>query len=548
MVQHSFGLQLAEQSRPFSGRYNSTRIAERFEFEEFQAFPVGKLVEDLASAPYADHSPLAQRDLTTLKAFELRFLGPSPERLPGGFGWAESTHGPERKRYDLPRLAFADEYDRPGEPSLNDFLVRDKDKGEGMSQLLLELMAHKRSRLFGFRMANRFVNVLLPHAVLCRCDQKTHRVEPKRAWFVQPLVSFIRGGLDRGQLRQTYSLTFFLVPVEMDGELKCRATSASEVKQVVNADWGFAAARKTSEVAEYEVSGDLFRYLSSFAGKDWLAGAAANKGFPLRHVVELVAFGVGLGLAQGRGGEAHPLTAQQIGNDVIMALGSTRVSSIVMVDDSLEAGDLTQPVKEQPLPPPLHSLMSELAGSARPPLPRDEAALEHRLDRPFVDPDLYALGVLPAKRCLVTVGRGDGQYGARESALMQAGSTAYMTIGAATAVGSMRAIDRRLERLEGADPRKIGEIDREIASDLAEIHDLDITRESYREIYRHLRERLGIARDYEILQNKMDALYRATSTFHERKAELQLAWLTAAIVILSVFILIGTLILVGKEG
>jgi hypothetical protein len=192
--------------------------------------------------------------------------------------------------------------------------------------------------------------------------------------------------------------------------------------------------------------------------------------------------------------------------------------------------------------------MSELSGTIRAPQATDEAASEYRLDRPFVDADLYATGVLPAKRCLVTVSRGDGQYGIRESALMQAGSIAYMTIGAATAIASMRAIDRRLEQLEGADPTKIGEIDREIAADLAEIHDLDITRESYREIYRRLRERLGIARDYETLQNKMDALFRATSTFHERRADRLLAWLTAAIVILSVFILLGTIILVGKEG
>jgi len=179
----------------------------------------------------------------------------------------------------------------------------------------------------------------------------------------------------------------------------------------------------------------------------------------------------------------------------------------------------------------------------------DKKGQRYRLDRPFVDDDLYVVGVLPANRCMVVASRGCAQYGIRESALMQAGSVAYMTIGAATAIGTLREFDRRLERLEGAeDPREIARIDAEIAADLAEIYDLDITRESYRAIYSRFRKRLGITRDYKTLQSKMQTLYRATSTFHEHQEERRLAWLTAAIVALSVLILIGTVIVAGKGG
>jgi len=137
----------------------------------------------------------------------------------------------------------------------------------------------------------------------------------------------------------------------------------------------------------------------------------------------------------------------------------------------------------------------------------------------------------------------------RESALMQAGSVAHMAIGAATAIGTMREIDQRLEFLEGgADPTKIAKIDAEIASDLAEIYDLDITRESYRAVYQRLRDRLGISRDYKTLQDRMEMLYRATSTFHEDKEERMLVVLTAAIVLLSVFILIGTVVIASHGG
>jgi hypothetical protein len=552
IIQHSFGLQLFEQFRPFSSWDNSPRVAERFDSGRFRAVPVGGLVGNLATEPYATHSPLAQRGLTTHKALKLRFFGPLPsERLPDGFGWADSTPGPSSRRFEVPRFVFADEYDRTDNPSFNDFLLSDREdpaQREPMSQLLLELMAHKRSRLFGFRLANRVVNVHLPHAVLSPHDLGMNETDAEHAWFLQPVLSFIRGGMDRRRLRPTYSLTFLLVPIAVRGKFARRATSAAEIERVVNASWGFAAAQTTNAVAKYQVSGDLFEYLRGLAGQELRIESEERRPLGLRRIIELVAFGVGLRLAQGRTARARPRTARLIGNEVIMALGSTRVSSVVMVDPSLAARDVRRPVGKRAFPEPLSALMTALAGSARPPQSTDKSAREYRLDRPLVDPDLYAMGVLPARRCLVVVSRPGGQYGIRESALMQAGSIAYMTIGAATAIASMRAIDLRLERLDGADPTKIAEIDREIASDLAEIHDLDITREAYREIYRHLRERLGIARDFEILQNKMDTLYRATSTIHGRRADRSLAWLTAAIVVLSLFILIGTVALVGHGG
>jgi hypothetical protein len=131
---------------------------------------------------------------------------------------------------------------------------------------------------------------------------------------------------------------------------------------------------------------------------------------------------------------------------------------------------------------------------------------------------------------------------------MQASSAAYMTIGAATAIGTMRAIDRDLERTRDSAPGEIARVDREIAGNLHEIYDLDITREAYRQLYRRLRQRLGITRDYETLQDKMQTLYRATSTQHEVKTQARLVWLTAWIVALSLLILIGTIIVAGKHG
>ena len=113
-----------------------------------------------------------------------------------------------------------------------------------------------------------------------------------------------------------------------------------------------------------------------------------------------------------------------------------------------------------------------------------------------------------------------------------------MTIGAATAIGTMRAIDRDLERMEGEDPRKIAEIEGEIAADLHELYDLDITRETYRHLYRRLCKQLGIARDYKTLQKKMEALYRATSTNETVKSQRLLMGLTVVLAVLTVLLIL----------
>lgn len=546
IIQHSFGLQLAEKGRPFLGWENAPRVAERFDGGPFRARGVGEL-EDLEHCSGAGHSPLARRGLTTLKAQRPVFVGPAPTAcLPEALRWAAGSD--EDEIYEEPSLIFADEYDRERSPSVNDFLVTkcaSPAQRPPISQFLLELIAHKRSRLFGFRLANRFVNVLLPHALLGPSGSDGNSAP---TWFVQPLASFVRGGRDRKRLRQAYSLTFFLVPIQ--GDLEARPVPVSEINRIVNAGWGFAAS-PASKPASFDVSGDLFAYLTATTGVDSLGvdEGLSSGDRTLRGVIERVAFGVALALAQGKKGRVDPTTARRIGNEVVMSLGSARVSSVVAAADSdLGACEVKRRVRDQALPGPLLSLMRELSDPIRAPEPEGKGSRKYRLDRPFVDDDIYATGVLPTKRCVVVMSRSDAQYGVRESALMQAGSIAYMTIGAATAIGTMRAIDRRLEHLDGAGPKGIAEIDREIAADLSEIYDLDITRESHREIYRRLRDRLGIARDYKTLQDKMQALYRATSTLHEVKTQARLVWLTAAIVLLSVLILVGTIVLAGKPG
>ena len=337
--------------------------------------------------------------------------------------------------------------------------------------------------------------------------------------------------------------------------------STREITQLTTAGWSFAASPSTNTLLEFTVSGPLFRYLSRLSRFD-LRDMSPQSGqdvpdshygtafgdVTLRQAVEKIGFGVGLSVAQGDQGRIDLEAMRRVGNDVVMSLGSARVSSVVVVDDDLSPEEVKESIGDHPFPGKLLSLMESLAKPLRMPQAPDPGVRKFRLDRPFDDDDIYATGVIPTRRCVVVASCGCAQFGSRESALMQAGSVTYMTLGAATAIGTLREIDKELEHLEGAKPSKVAKIDREIAADLNEIYDLDITRESYRRMYRRLRDLLGITRDYETLQDEMNALHRATSTVHGDKAQRMLAVLTAAIVALSVLILIGTLVLIGKPG
>lgn len=560
--------------RPFHGDSTHEMAVERFSLPRvgddagFYVRPVGKLTDDMSISSLVPHSPLVQHNLTTVKPQRMRFLectcdGNYSEPLPNAFSWAAGCGAKtvdQDKAYEA-RFIFADR-EEDGRVELNDFLVEkagdcsSECEARSISHVLLEVIAHRRSLLFGLALANRFVNVMLPHALLTSVDAKGG------CWILQPVVSLIRvkhgGG---GPFRPMYSLTLILIPV---GNSRCgaREMPECEIEGMVNAGWSLASSPRPTKLSRFEVAGLLPNYLSRLARFDLSrllflpgdsrkrSGASVEGKCPsltLRQATEVIAFAVALGVVQGSAGRADCQAKRRIGKDVVTSLGNARVSSVVVVDPNLTEKHLTEPKPGADPPGALRRLTKTLAPETRVPLDWDIAQQrKYRLDHPFVDNDTYAVGVLPRSRCLVITSAGCAQRGRVESGLMQAGWVAYMTIGAATAIGTMRAIDRDLEQMEDSDPRKIAKIEGEIAVDLHEIYDLDITREAYRHLYRLLRNRLGITRDYQTLQDKMKALDRETTTRYEAKAQARLAWLTAAIVVLSALILIGTIVAASK--
>jgi hypothetical protein len=558
-------LRIDESRRPFLGHDIQERVAERFHLLPsadqggFFVYPVDESSEEVRGG-LAHHSPLVDRKLTTVCPQRMMFLGRDhdgsyPASLPKAFEWAATEGEKVKSRTEEPRLIFS-KGEEGRSASGNDFLIKETGRESGataISQVLLEVMAHKRSLLFGLALASRIVNVMLPHALLTPVPPSGDGAcwEPDScrsgAWVFQPVLSLIRVARDDGDFRHMYSLTIFLIPVK-GARLKARKMSSCEIDWSVNAGWTISSSPFPGAVPRFATSGPLVNYASRLVHCEFVGRrrsechpdaylAEGSQSYTLRDVTEKVAFAVALRMAEGSTARADEATKRRIGDGVVTALGSARVSAVTVVDETF----CRKRLRRGKFPEALRVLVREIARDARIPSKGKKAQWKKcRLDRPFLYSSGYAIGILPNKRCVIIVSCTDAQHGRRESGLMQAGIAAYMTIGSATAIGTLRAIDRDLEGLEGSEPSRIATIEGEIAVDLHEIYDFDITIEGFRHRYRRLREHLGITRDYEMLQGKMKALERETTTRHEVKSQAQIMWLTAAIVLLSVLILIVT--------
>jgi hypothetical protein len=562
LVQHSFALRLADAHQAFDRRSTRETVAERFGTfgdggcSRFHVAALHDTTVEGATSPAA-HTLLVTADpeFTTVKPGPVGVLGDTGEELPLALSWAGPGEDcdpgdPCSRRLAHPRMIFAGFEEKTQQTSVNDFLVEtsepdaEEKRSKRIARSLLEAVAFRRSQLFGLAISNRFVNVMLPCATLTPGDGTGD--DRKEPLLLLALVSLMRDGKDRRAFRRMYSLTLYALPVKPgEKEWRARKMDRSEIESLVNAGWGLADAIPQEGVPTYDFHGPLRDYVACLAhpgATNLLARAKTEGTLSLRMVTELITYVVALRMAQGSSGVALDATKRSIGKDVVTTLGTSRVSAVLVVDPDLEPRNVEVPVSNVDPPGSLRRLMKTLSPGVR--VPEEwtpDQRRKFRLDRPFVDSNNHAIGVIPANRCLVvTYVRKKFRKDTVPLLSLVAGVT-FMTVGAATAIGTLRSIDRDLEELEREDPRKIAEIDDEIATDLHEIYDLDISNETYRNLYRRLRERLGITRDYKTLQDKMQTLYRATSTFHDDREQRQLAWLTAAIVILSVLILIVTI-------
>ncbi len=593
LIQHSFALRVPDELKP---QYAQKDISDPRELlSELLTVPGGQ--SGFCPMPVADmgkglkprkHSLIVGSDFTDIVGHALPFaeLGQDglPYPWPHAFGWANSRRegsGSDPTR-EQQRIAVEPDWDRvvPSERDVsgrvrsNDYLVVGKGSSStppccgdpvAISWLLCQLLAHRRSRLFGWSLERRIFNVLLPHALLRPVrDSQSDPKFPCNCWLIQPSLSLFLTNKDRS-FRSIFSFTLFAIPVQVhdDGVCICqrahtdrrshaqivhqRQMSDVEIGQTVQAGWNIATSPRRRP--EFVVSGPLCRYVAALDPTvpeslrvpqpyDGVAANGATWGpLRLRKAVEVIAMATVLRLVAGPGAHADTDTAKRLGEKVLVALSSSRASSVLVVDDKFKRCETEKLRREGRFPGSLGRLMEKI-GVEITVAPQKK----YRLDRAFFDSDDYAIGVLPADRCVVVTADPCAQRGNLDSGLLEAGWIAYMIIGAATATGMMRSIYHEIEQVSGSNASAIANIEREVVVDLHEIYDLDITWSPYRERYRLLRDRFGITRDYESLQSKLLALSRESSTRFEDAAQKQLIRLTRAIVLLTILVVVVALL------
>lgn len=589
LIQHSFALRVPVEFCPQYTRPDITDFQDLLArlLTEPAIDQVGPRFEltpltDLAEKRMDGVSLLADQELANLKLWELPLTGYGQEgfsyKMPAPFSWAMGrrkveTYGQLRdpvKSWTGSVVVAGNASDRP---RLTDYVIvrdgprvspeephgvsaaADPNDPLAVSWLLCQLLAHRRSRLFGSSMSRRVFNVLLPYAILY--PQSICSLCPSGPWILQPSLSLFLAGHERG-FRSIFSLTLFLVPVSL-GELSDENRNGSprvvqrpicrdEIHQTVEPGWSIATSPPKGTRPVFDVGGPLCEYLdmlnpSTPACSDISAptsqdGAAAWGGLTLRRIAEATFYETALRMVQGPHDAADQNTQRELGDRVLTSLSASRTSAAVFIDKEFERGKSLQAERAGAFPGSLEDLMQSIARPLR-----IKPRQRYRLDRFLFDEDHYAIGVLPANRCVVVTSDSKAQCSQEQSALVEIGWVAYMVIGAATATGMMRALYSDIENVGTSSPEAIAAIEREVVVDLHEIYDLDITWEVYKHRYRMLRDRLGITRDYAALQSKLTALSQETNTRFDDSVQTRLMWLTAAIVLLTFVAVIVTVVL-----
>jgi hypothetical protein len=580
LIQHSFAVRVSRALDPLYAREeipNARRLLQTIFAPD--GFVLGQAEveydpeDDGRGRPWS-HSALVRHRQTTIEprrfVFKDRDKGLEDRReiLPAPLAWSGDGCGSGSDDEDRWEGFVVGGVERSGETRDKDFLVEPKtgaeEEGATLSRLLCQLLAHRRSRLFGLPLARETVNVLLPHALL---EPNEPTGSKRNGWFAQPALSLFYVYGCRG-FRPIFSFSLFLIPYDASGTgLPGRTMSKEEMHDSVRNQWTLVTAFNPEQRTGFSVSGPLGGYLSSVAGPamsslgmriangTWTGANGEGDGqrLTLRTFTEATLFAITLRMTRGSSSLPAKRVRREIGDRVLTALSASRVSSVVVVDDNCDGVPDTSRAPGTCTKPDLSTLLTDVAREISRPyrIPHRIASTGeagYRLDRYFFDTDQYATAVLPTSRCVVTVGNRCAQQGLERSAFLEAGWTAYMVIGAATATGMIRSVFRDISRSDRSKPDSIADIEREAMVELHETYDLEIMTEAYRSRYRLLRERLGITAEYQALSDKLEALYRETSTRYEGRSERRLQLLTWATAILSAVIAVGTLVLIFKGG
>jgi hypothetical protein len=556
VIQHSFALQLpharefretsgwlphrgrqAKSSASFSARQRKYHERAHKRLRSLFEDPTGrfefKFPVDLADAELdASQSPgpgayswLLSKRQARLDPQQLALLNDGgATALPRALSWAEATSGEPVSTWEgfiFAQRGTSHWTTGPERPIANDMLLSEAGApagdGEDVSRVLFQLWAHWRSRLFGVSLANRFFNVFLPHAILSLEAAAEHEdtgavarsPNAEGSLLIQPFVSLVREP-DRSRCRRTSTFTVLLIPILSRAStppLEQREMSLREIEGSVRGAWGLAADRLGANRRRFFLDGPLRHYCANIE-HDLPDGPLS-----VRQWTESMMYCTSRmrrdRLRRRRRFRSVP-DDEELGDKVLTAVASSRVSAVTLVDPKLRREDVRQWHEFNPgfeearmLPGALPDLLRAVSGRIY-----IGQGSSYRLDRPFLDRDYYAEVAVPVARSLITTTTLDSQERYEGSALLQSVISGYMVLGAATAQSLIRSSYHEIEA--HSDPKQFGEISKEFTRDFHEIYDLDIVWESYKRTYRSILEQFEIMHDYDALHRKLEMLFDTT--------------------------------------
>lgn len=313
LIQHSFALRVPEEMRP---QYTRSDIADPRELlhallevsaggngnQSFSLMSAG----EMGSAMSVDPGLLIKRGLATVSPQPLAFVESDGNAytypMPLPFRWTQKSVPSLQDRALAWDGFIAVEEDTHREILANDFLLVEEDsegsrpevqRPEAVSWLLCQLLAHRRSRLFGPSLSRRIFNVLLPYGLMFPEGSGTARAggcgTAQESWIVQPALSLFLADKECG-FRSIFSLTLFVIPVSAcirqeglapgeqahpDPTVDARRMSRQEIYETVQAGWSLATVRPPGTRQKFNVCGPLCDYLSRLEARG--AGAYGSE-------------------------------------------------------------------------------------------------------------------------------------------------------------------------------------------------------------------------------------------------------------------------------
>lgn len=519
------------------------------------------------ACPPGDYSWLIRERHTGLDPQSLALLEDTRESLPAPLRRAEhdpsetdpsSADGRKSEPPTWQGLVFAQRSKSsfaagPARTIANDLLLAEIDskasaESQQTAEILFELWAHWRSRLFGVSLAHRFFNIFLPHATL----ELAHPIDdptPKSgvgstsgegAWLLQPFVSLVREP-DRSHCRRTFTFTVLLLPIDQKGSAvapEARPMSLLEIEASVRRAWGLAASRNGANRRPFRLDGPLRRYCEN------VGHGLPEEALTIRQWTEAALYRTTqLRRDRMQSRRVQPTRRNpsdcDLGDKVLTALASSRVSAVTVLDKELhreavrgyhEAREENE-APEGLFPGSLPDLIRAVSGRTY-----LAPVASYRVDRPFLDRDTYAECAVPAARTLITSTTQCSQQRYEDSYLLQSVFSGYMALGAATAQALIRGSYHEIEA--NTDPKQFGEISKEFRRDFHEIYDLDIVWESYKRTYRSILEQFDIMNDYEALRRKLEMIFNATVAEFTEWQHTRLWFLTLVLILATVLLIV----------